>query len=1406
MLNALYQTMGLFSLWLSLKRRQLKYATVKRVMPRFFAHFTALGLVTITTFAHALPENFSRETVLNVGNSEPVNLVLLPDGNFLLAEKHGTIKVLNADTLPAVTSLVVTLDQVNSGQERGLASIALDPEFAFNGHIYVYYTRNRGSNVSFNRISRLTMIGNTADLSSEMLVWEDNERATSCCHFGGGLDFGPDGYLYLTTGEEFEPAQAQDLGRAGGKVIRLDTSTLDTVGPWIAGSDNDHLIPDDNPFIDGAGGNLDEIWALGLRNPFRAYWDLQGNRFFIGEVGGNEQGSAREDLHIGRAGANYGWPDCEGSCNDPRYDDPLYSYEHTGATPSGGAIAAGVVYRGNVYPNVFNGAFFFADYAQSVVRYLTFNPDGSVDQANDFDSDIGAPVAMEQGQDGAVYVVDYGGRIVRYRFSGSNQPPTVETATATPTSGSVPLEVSFSAQATDIEGDALLYEWDFGDGSQGTGATTMHTYDTDGMYTASVSVSDGELASISEPISIQVGSAPQVSITAPVDGAIFSGGDTISFSGNVLNPDVSPPYSFRWDVEFIHNAHTHPTVSTDAQSGSFVVNTEGHDYHDDTGYRLSLTVTDAAGRQTTESVTIRPEKVNLSLSTEPGGLQMFIDGAPLVTPIVYDTMTNFNHALSVPATQCNDGTQLSFTGWSDGGAREHVVNTGDADITLVANYSVTGACTTMANAPNDDNGVGSLGSVPSNGLVAHFEADEQVLVAGNNVVIAWDDLSDSGNRLSAIGDPTLNMDALDGRPTISFDGDGDALQRLDALVNLPAGGEERTMYLLARYNSVGIGGAVYGTATRNEAFGLVVNDIGNLSVQGWGRANDFESEEPGTGQGFFTQAVVYESGTLTHMLNGEVIGTEEHRFETNPSRLVLGSELDGAAFLEMEISALLIYNRALSFEEQGDLETYLENKYLREPGTPLAINDTGLVNYEGTVQLDVLANDIDVQGLNVGSMSIIRPPANGTATANTDGTISYSHNGSFVLDDSFTYRASSADGGLSNEATVMVTVAGTGMLPGGSVVLADAADTTEQIFSLTTSSIDRSAVARAASRVSSVLHADHHGDHRGLSADASSNSLAAQSGATYTLHAEPDRGLLGQGGTVVLDILQNDKSADVIVPTSVVAVETPRYGSIDINSDGSVTYLHDGGAATRDSFSYNVADADGLRSNTATVDITILRVNPAPSASAFLADTDDLPESGLSLHLEAGAGVEQAASGAIQLWMDQSSAGNTLLAHGQPVVVVDDVSGNLVLTMDGFDDAITGELSMAGDGFSVYVVARYLGSGDGNVLSLSSGAYGDTAGIEVGANGRFKSRRDSNTLQQTSTDAAPGVVVLNTRSQGSLITEEDTFITFGLGAIDATETSNSVAMQVGTLLLYDRQLSDAEHDAVMSHLLQKYGD
>ena len=129
-------------------------------------------------------------------------------------------------------------------------------------------------------------------------------------------------------------------------------------------------MPTDNPFYDGGGPNVDSIWALGLRNPFRAYYDAPTGRLYIGDVGGNDYATAKEEINLGAAGANYGWPNCEGPCAQPRARARSTRTRTTAAMPS---ITGGFVYHGTQFPSGYQGSYFFADYAQNWIKRLTFD-------------------------------------------------------------------------------------------------------------------------------------------------------------------------------------------------------------------------------------------------------------------------------------------------------------------------------------------------------------------------------------------------------------------------------------------------------------------------------------------------------------------------------------------------------------------------------------------------------------------------------------------------------------------------------------------------------------------------------------------------------------------------------------------------------------------------------------------------------------------------------------------------------------------------------------------------------------------------------------------------------------------------------------------------------------------------
>jgi len=888
----------------------------------------ALALLPVA--AQAVPSGFQEEVVLS-GRSQPVYLVVLPDGRMLLAQKTGLISIFDPTSQPATTQTYLQITNIQSGQERGLTSIALDPNFANNGYLYVYYTHNSSQR---NRISRFTHQGNSASLGSELMIWQDNENYSDCCHYGGGIGFGPDGKLYLTTGEEFDGAQSQALNRAGGKIIRIN---------------KDGTIPADNPFVDGPGGNLDEIWAYGLRNPFRASWDMPTGRFYIGDVGGNVQATAREEINIGKRGANYGWPNCEGQCaSDSSVEKPIFDYGHTASTPAGGAVAAGFVYRGSLFPANYNERFFYADYARSFIRTLVLNPNGTVASDNAFHTNMGAPVHLVQGPDDAMYVVDFGtggpdGRVLRYTYSSGNQPPAISSVTATPSQGQVPLTVNFNVTASDPEGSPLSYRWVFGDGTpDSTTRNPSHTYTTSGQYNAFVEVSDGSRSVFSDNLLIQAGNAPVVMITTPNDGATFRAGNTINFSGTASDPDETIPASnYSWDIRFFHNAHIHPAVTNYiGSSGTLQVETTGHDWHDDTGYEFELTVTDSDGLSSSDTIRIYPDKVDITLNSSPAGIPVFVDGIAQDTPIAYDTLIGFRHELSAPASYCLNGSRYLFASWSNGGAATQTYTVPTSNQTLTASYTTGGACQ----------------PIPQNGLVFHVEADFGVSTVGaTNEVATWSDQSGQGNHLTATGNPQLVPGGLNGEDVIAFDGVGDTLERLTSVAGLPSGNADRTMYSVVRFDSTGYGGVAYGAAATNQAFGLIVAPNGNLMVQGWGNSNDFNSGVAGTGMGWMVQSAVHQGGQLRHYQDGVQIDSVGHSYATSPTSIVLGAEIDRNPFLDMDVAAVLIYDRALTAAEQSQVNAYFDVKYFGGVNVDILSPTAGQMVSSGNVPVTYVA-------------------------------------------------------------------------------------------------------------------------------------------------------------------------------------------------------------------------------------------------------------------------------------------------------------------------------------------------------------------------------------------------------------------------------------------------------------------
>src|SRR5215467_16337087 len=328
-----------------------------------------------------------------------------------VVEKTGAIKIIDlASGQVLATSFLDVSSQILTDGERGLVGLAFDPNFATNGFFYVDFSSTDG-NSEVVRYQVSSSNPNVADPASATTILSINQSEFNN-HKGGWLGFGPDGDLYISVGDGGGAGNplhtGQDIDSLRGKILRIDVDSPPDPGL-------NYHIPADNPFVGQPGA--DEIFALGLRNPWRPSFDLATGDFYIADVGENTW----EEIDIGQKGANYGWNHFEGPALFPGGDPistapvvaPIYSYNHNGMSAS---ITGGYVYRGD--GEALQGQYFFADFVQGKVFTLRF--DGSAwvatDRTSQITTDVGAlthPSSFGEDGRGNLYIVDFGGNIFR---------------------------------------------------------------------------------------------------------------------------------------------------------------------------------------------------------------------------------------------------------------------------------------------------------------------------------------------------------------------------------------------------------------------------------------------------------------------------------------------------------------------------------------------------------------------------------------------------------------------------------------------------------------------------------------------------------------------------------------------------------------------------------------------------------------------------------------------------------------------------------------------------------------------------------------------------------------------------------------------------------------------------------
>ena len=333
-----------------------------------------------------------------VGLSNPTAIAFLPNGDLLITQKTGAL--LRFDGTSTVTLATIP---VCSGAEMGLLGIAVDPDFATNGYVYLYRSDSSAGCASatgrFNEVVRVTVVGNSAGSLVEILT---GIRTDTGFHDGGGLRIGLDGKLYVAVGDTAvgdggppgasTNPYAQDLAALEGKILRLNL---------------DGSIPADNPFV-GSPPARGEVFASGFRNPYRMGVDPVTGALWVGDVGQN----TLEEIDLVTSGGDYAWPHCEGTlpvgCHEAGETPPVLDYPRTGpvhgATVTAGAFApAGSGFGG------LDGDYFFGDFVDRVIYHAVLNgprtdivgtPTEFVTSAGGV---FGGPVDIIFGPDGALY-------------------------------------------------------------------------------------------------------------------------------------------------------------------------------------------------------------------------------------------------------------------------------------------------------------------------------------------------------------------------------------------------------------------------------------------------------------------------------------------------------------------------------------------------------------------------------------------------------------------------------------------------------------------------------------------------------------------------------------------------------------------------------------------------------------------------------------------------------------------------------------------------------------------------------------------------------------------------------------------------------------------------------------------